>query len=103
MTRRLTTKTAFDWAVAPVMQVLLADKADELLHVSPDPELRRRIEELAERSTEGQLTEAERAEYEGYVRANSFVAVLRHQAERITGGCHIDRGERSQDRKKDGP
>lgn len=45
----------------------------------------RRIEELASQSTEGLLTDAERAEYEGYVRANKFVAILQRRARQIVG------------------
>jgi hypothetical protein len=33
-----------------------------------------------QKSTEGQLTEEERAEYSGFVRANKFVAILKRQA-----------------------
>jgi hypothetical protein len=40
-----------------------------------------RIEDLARRSTEGELTEDELAEYTGYVRANKFVAILKRQAQ----------------------
>jgi uncharacterized protein YnzC (UPF0291/DUF896 family) len=48
-----------------------------------DPELQARIEELAQKSTEGELTEDERAAYAGYARANKFVAILRSQAQQI--------------------
>ena len=43
--------------------------------------LQARIEELAQKSTE--LTEDDRAEYAGYVRANKFVAILKRQAQQI--------------------
>jgi uncharacterized protein YnzC (UPF0291/DUF896 family) len=56
-----------------------------VLNLRPDPELQDRIDELATKSTEGQLTTAERAEYEGYVRANKFVAILRRQARQLSG------------------
>lgn len=46
----------------------------------PDQAMSARIEELATKSTEGALTVDERAEYEGYVQANKFVAALRRQA-----------------------
>ena len=68
-----------------MLQIVLPDKAEAVLQFRADPELQRRIEELAGRSTEGQLTEAERAEYEGYVRANKFVATLQRQARQIIG------------------
>jgi hypothetical protein len=76
---------AFDRGVRPVLQIVLPDKAEAVLSLQPDPELHRRIEELAAKSTEGQLTEEERAEYEGYVRANKFVAILQRQARQMTG------------------
>jgi uncharacterized protein YnzC (UPF0291/DUF896 family) len=47
-----------------------------------------RIEELARKSTEGELTEDERAEYAGYVRANKFVAILKRQAQQIANSRH---------------
>jgi hypothetical protein len=55
------------------------------MNYRPDPELQDRIEELAAKSTEGDLPAEERAEYEGYVRANKFIAILRRQALRIAG------------------
>jgi glutamyl-tRNA reductase len=46
-------------------------------------ELQQRIEELACKANEGELTEAERAEYQGYVRANEFVAILQAKARKL--------------------
>jgi uncharacterized protein YnzC (UPF0291/DUF896 family) len=54
--------------------------------VQTDQPLRERIEELAEKSTEGSLTPEERDEYAGYVRANKFVAVLRREAKKFKSG-----------------
>jgi hypothetical protein len=45
-----------------------------------------RTEELAARNTEGALSEAERAEHEGYVRANHFIAVLQAKARKLLAG-----------------
>jgi len=75
--------TAFDRGVRPLLQALLLDRADAVLSFRPDPTLQGRIDELASKSTEGELTVEERAEYEGYVRANKFIAILRRQAQRI--------------------
>jgi len=77
--------SAFDRSVRPLLQMVLLDKADEVLRFNPDPLLRNRIEELASKSTEGELSDEERAEYEGYVRANKFIAILTRQARRILG------------------
>jgi hypothetical protein len=38
---------------------------------------------LASKSTEGQLTSAEKAEYAGYVRGNKFLAILQRQARNL--------------------
>ena len=68
---------AFDRGVRPVLKIVLPEKAEAVVNFRADPKLQERIEELAGKSTEGQLTEAERAEYAGYVRANKFVAIDR--------------------------
>lgn len=73
---------AFEQAIAPFLGRLLPDKADEILNYTPDPVLQQRIDELARKSTEGELTPEERVTYEGYVRANKFIAILQRQARR---------------------
>jgi uncharacterized protein YnzC (UPF0291/DUF896 family) len=65
--------------------MVLPEKAEAVLRFRAAPELQARIEELAGKSTEGQLTETERAEYAGYVRANKFIAVLQRQAQQLVG------------------
>ena len=74
---------AFDRGVRLLMKIVLPEKAEAVISFGADPELQERIDELAERSTEGQLTEAERSEYAGYVRANKFVAILWQHARRF--------------------
>ena len=75
---------AFDRGVRPVMEIVLPEKANAIIGFRGDAELQSRIEKLARESTEGELTEDERAEYSGYVRANKFVAILRRQAQRYS-------------------
>ncbi len=72
--------TAFDHGVRPVVEKIFRDRTQLVLGYRPSPELQNRIEELAAKSTEGQLTESEREEYTGYVRANKFVAILQRLA-----------------------
>jgi hypothetical protein len=74
---------AFDRSVRPLMEIIL-DKANEIIDFRPDPQLVASIAELARISTEGELTDDERAEYAGYVRANKFVAILKRQAQHLT-------------------
>ena len=75
--------TAFDRGIRPLLEIVLLDKVDAVMSFRPEPALQGRIEELAAKSTEGELTAEERAEYEGYVRANKFIAILRRQAQGI--------------------
>ena len=76
---------AFERGVRPLLRLMLPAKAEAVLEYRPDPALQARIEELAEKATEDELNAEERAEYEGYVRANKFVAILQRQARRIIG------------------
>ena len=66
-----------------MLRIVLPEKAEAILRFRAAPELQARIEELAIKSTEGQLTEMERAEYAGYVRANKFIAILQRQARQL--------------------
>jgi len=76
---------AFERGVRPVLRIVLPEKAEAILRFRAAPELQARIEELAGKSSEGQLTETERAEYTGYVRANKFVAILQRHAQQLIG------------------
>lgn len=79
----MSAQTAFHRGVIPLLQLILPGKEDAVLAARPDQPLRDRIEALAVKSTEGELSEDERAEYEGYVRANKFVAVLMREAQQM--------------------
>lgn len=78
---------AFERGVRPMLRIVLPEKAEAVLRFRAAPEIQARIEELAGKSTEGQLTEAERAEYAGYVRANKFIAILQKQARQLIGAA----------------
>lgn len=74
---------AFQRGVSPLLQLLLPGKEDLIMATQPDRSLRDRIEVLASKSTEGELTKEERSEYEGYVRANKFIALMMREAKRF--------------------
>jgi len=76
---------AFERGVRPIMKIVLPEKAQAVLRFRPPAKLKARIDELANKSTEGQITTAEKAEYAGYVRANKFVAILQRQARHLAG------------------
>ena len=75
---------ALERGVRPLAEIVFPEKSQAVLGFRPAPELQARIEELAAKSTEGELSEAERSEYEGYVRANKFVAILKRLALEIS-------------------
>ena len=74
---------AFERGIQPILNRLVLNHELELADLQPEPCLAARIEELARKSNEGDLSEEEYAEYQGYVRANKFIAVLQRQARRV--------------------
>jgi hypothetical protein len=65
------------------LQFFTPDQARALVAYRGDEGLRTRIDELAERCSEGHLSDEERAEYEGYVKANKFIATLQAKARKV--------------------
>jgi hypothetical protein len=74
---------AFDRGTDPILNFFSIEQARALAAYRGDDVLRARIEELASKSTEGELTDSERAEYEGYVQANKFIAILQAKAKKL--------------------
>ena len=74
---------AFDRAVGPVINMLSDDQAAEIVDYHADDNLQTRIEELANKANEGELTSEEQAEYDGYAQANRFLAVFQATARRL--------------------
>lgn len=64
----------------PVGRCLTPEVATALVNLRADPALQNRIDELADKCTEGELSATERSEYEIYVHAIDFIAVLQAQA-----------------------
>ncbi|OYW19386.1 MAG: hypothetical protein B7Z55_08935 [Planctomycetales bacterium 12-60-4] len=71
---------AFERGTDQILPLMTEDQARALLSFQGDARLQARIEELAALSTEGELSDADRAEYEGYVRAIKFIAILQAKA-----------------------
>jgi transglutaminase-like putative cysteine protease len=70
----------------PVGRCLTPDSARQLVALRADPTDQARIDELADKSTEGQLSPEERAEYEFYIAANNVIAILQAKARRVLAG-----------------
>lgn len=56
--------------------------AEALLRLRADARLQARMEELADRCTEGELSAQEREEYESLIRVGNFIAILQAKARR---------------------
>jgi hypothetical protein len=72
-----------DRLLDPIGQALSPDAARRLLGLRPDSEVQRRIDDLAERANEGQLSEEERSEYEALIAAATVVGVLQAKARAV--------------------
>lgn len=75
--------SAFDRGTDAILQFFTPAQAEALVAYRGDAAIQQRIEELAEKATEGELTDQERAEYEGYVKANKFIATLQAKARKL--------------------
>jgi hypothetical protein len=75
-------QSAFDRGTDILFKLLTPEQCEKLVALVPDRGLESRVEQLAEKSREGDLAEREKAEYEGYVRANNLLAVIQGIARR---------------------
>ena len=76
----MTTSQAFHRGTAPIFSILTSDQTRRLAELQGDPGLAERVAELAEQANEGELSPADRGEYEGYIEANNLLAVLQAEA-----------------------
>jgi hypothetical protein len=72
--------SALDRLLDPVGRCLTPEVARALVALRADAETQARIDELADKCTEGTLSPTERAEYEAYVAAIDFLTILQAKA-----------------------
>ena len=72
-----------DRLLEPVSRCLTPEVARQLVELRADRKLQERIDTLADKCTEGQLTPEEREEYETYVRVSRFIAILQAKARKL--------------------
>jgi len=73
-------RQAFHRGTAPIFSLLSSEQIQQIAALQADAALAVRVEELAEKANEGELTDPERAEYEAYIDANDFLAVMQAEA-----------------------
>lgn len=69
-----------DRILEPVSSSLNQEAAQKFVDLKPDRKTQARVAKLANKCNEGELTPEERYEYEMYVMANHFIAILKAKA-----------------------
>ena len=69
-----------DRIIESVSECLTPEAARKLVELRADAATQQRVDELADKNTEGLLTAEEKEEYETYVRASTFIAILQAKA-----------------------
>jgi len=64
----------------PITDCFTPEVAQKVAEIKADPDVQRRIDELAEKANEGQLSDDEAAEYDAYIAAMDVVAVIQAKA-----------------------
>jgi len=74
------TTSVLDRLLDPISRCLTGESARALATLEADPVAQARIDALAEKCNEGQLSPDERREYETYVHVGNVVAILQAKA-----------------------
>jgi len=81
--------TVLDGILDPLCRCLDSESAQRVTEFRFDPAVQARVDTLAERANEGMLGDDERAEYESFIAAADFIAILKLKARRqlrLSGG-----------------
>jgi hypothetical protein len=83
-----TEKSSLERLLRPLHRRLNKELAELLLSIQADDGVQTRYDDLADRNTEGQLSQAERDELALIVRVNSFLTVLKAEARAFLRHAH---------------
>lgn len=72
--------TVLDELLDPIARCFTSAVAQEIVALRLDPEIEKRIDTLAMKCNEGELSDQERAEYEAYVEGLDIIALLQAKA-----------------------
>lgn len=75
--------TVLDDVLDPVARCFTPDVARQVAALRADPKLQARLDALAKKANEDELTEEEREEYDAYVEAIDLVSILQAKARQI--------------------
>ena len=74
---------ALDKLLDPIGACLTPEVADRLVRLRAPESVAARMEDLARKSEEGMLSDDEREEYDAFVSAGNFIAILQSKARRL--------------------
>ena len=74
---------SMDRLIGPLGRCLTVESAKRILKLKADAKLQRRVDELADKCSEGLLTPEERDEHARYVSFGTFVALLKSRARQL--------------------
>jgi hypothetical protein len=72
-----------DEVLDPVARCFTPDVASQIASLRADPKLQARLDALARKSSDGELTEEEREQYHAYVEAIDLISILQAKARQI--------------------
>jgi hypothetical protein len=79
----VTTHDAFDRSIDALYRDMSPELAQQIANFRPDPVVAKRVKELFQKCNEGELTPAERDEYQAYVEANDVITILKLKAKKV--------------------
>ena len=71
---------SLDQFLDPLSRCLEAESARRIIALGVSTSVQERVDTLAERANQGQLSDDEHAEYEALINAEDFVAILKQKA-----------------------
>lgn len=72
-----------DKLMTPLGDCLNVEAAEKIVELRADDELQERIHELGQKSQDGELSNAEREEYETIVRYTNLISILQSKARKL--------------------
>lgn len=77
------TTSLLDQMIEPLAQCLTVEAARKIIDLKAGAELQQRIDNLADKANRGDLTEAERLEYDRYLSAFHVITMIQAKARRL--------------------
>jgi hypothetical protein len=78
-----TQEAIIDEMLEPFADALTPEIARLFINLKAPPSIQARVNELAAKCNEGQLSDAERSDYENYIRVGSFFSLIKAKAKRV--------------------